>query len=122
VRVLIVDDSSAVRFMLRILLEDAGMVVEEASCGGDAIARLSETARPRLDAAVLDQRMPDVSGLEVARAIVARGPHPRLFLYTAYLHPVQAAEAAELGVTCLVKTDLDQLVADLRQEGPVAAA
>ena len=120
-RVLIVDDSSAIRFMLRVLLEDAGMQVEEASGGGEALGRLGRIAMPPLDAIVLDQRMPDVTGLEVAREIVGRGPHPRLFLYTSYLHPVQEAEAAELGVTAMVKNDLDELVLALQQTSPLAA-
>jgi CheY-like chemotaxis protein len=107
--------------MLRILLEDAGLQVEEASGGGEALGRLGRIAAPPLDAIVLDQRMPDLTGLEVAREIVGRGAHPRLYLYTSYLHPVQEAEAAELGVTTMVKTDLDQLVDALRQTGRIAA-
>jgi CheY-like chemotaxis protein len=120
-RVLVVDDASAIRFMLRILLEDAGMQVEEAASGAQALARLARPRGARLDAVVLDQRMPDITGLEVASELVARGSHPQLFLYTSYLHPVQQAEAVELGVTTLVKTDLDELVEVLRQAGRVAA-
>ena len=121
-RTLIVDDSSAIRFMLRILLEDAGIEVEESGSGAEALARLARRAAPPLDAVVLDQRMPDLSGLEVARKIVLAGAHPHLFLYTSYLHPIQAAEAAELGVRCMVKTDLDELVSALLDSGRVAAA
>lgn len=121
-RVLIVDDSSSIRYMLRILLEDAGMEVAEAASGLDAIARLANRRAPRLDAVVLDQRMPDLTGLEVAREMVLAGDHPPMFLYSSYLHPTQEAEAAELGVTALVKTDLDELVAALRATGRVAAA
>ncbi|MFL5847220.1 MAG: response regulator [Solirubrobacteraceae bacterium] len=120
-RVLVVDDASAIRFMLRILLEDAGMAVEEAGSGDAALTRLSRRRAPRIDAVILDQRMPDRTGLETAREIVAGGEHPRLFLYTSYLHPVQQTEAAELGVTTMVKTDLDELVIALREAGPVAA-
>ena len=120
-RVLVVDDSSSIRYMLRILLEDAGMEVEEAGSGLDALARLGNRRAPRLTAAVLDQRMPDLTGLEVARELVLAGDHPQLFLYSSYLHPVQIAEAAELGVTALVKTDLDELVEALRGARRVTA-
>jgi CheY-like chemotaxis protein len=113
-RVLVVDDSSAIRYMLRILLEDAGMEVEEAGSGLDALARLGNRRAAPIAAAVLDQRMPDLTGLEVARELVLAGNHPPLFLYSSYLHPAQEAEAAELGVTALVKTDLDELVDALR--------
>lgn len=120
-RVLVVDDSSAIRFMLRVLLEDAGMDVEEAGSGLDALARLGNRRAARLDACVLDQRMPDLTGLEVARELVMAGDHPQLFLYSSYLHPLQIAEATELGVTVLVKTDLDELVDALRSARRVVA-
>jgi CheY-like chemotaxis protein len=120
-RVLLVDDSSSIRYMLRILLEDAGMDVEEAACGLDALARLGSRRAPRIDAAILDQRMPDLTGLEVAREIALAGAPPKLFLYSSYLHPAQEAEAAELGVTALIKTDLDELVEALRSASRVAA-
>lgn len=120
-RVLVVDDSSSIRFMLRILLEEAGMDVEEAGSGLDALARLGNRRAKRLDACVLDQRMPDLTGLEVARELVLAGDHPSLFLYSSYLHPVQVAEAEELGVTALVKTDLDELVEALRSVPRVPA-
>jgi CheY-like chemotaxis protein len=120
-RVLVVDDSSAIRYMLRILLEDAGMDVEEADCGLDALARLGNRRAPKITAVILDQRMPDLTGLEVGRELVLAGDHPQMFLYSSYLHPVQEAEAAELGITALVKTDLDELVEALRTSGRVAA-
>lgn len=100
--------------MLRILLEDAGMTVEEAVSGDAALARLDDAGAERVDAVVLDQRMPAITGLEVAALIAERTPHPRMFLYSSYLSPDQEAEAARLGVTALVKSDLDQLVEALR--------
>lgn len=110
-RVLIVDDSASLRFMLRILLGDAGMAVEEAASGRAALERLEGPVEGRPDAVVIDQRMPDMAGLEVARRILARGAAPRLFLFTSYIQPDTEAEARDLGITTVVKTDLDRLVA-----------
>jgi CheY-like chemotaxis protein len=118
--VLVVDDSADIRFMLRILLEDAGMDVEEVPSGAAALERLAGDG-PAPDAVVLDQRMPDMTGLEVAQELVASGPHPPLVLFSAYLHPVLHDQAHELGVATVVKTDLGELIDVLRSTQGVAA-
>lgn len=115
--VLVVDDSPDIRFMLRMLLEEEGMEVEEAEGGAPALRRLAEG--PVFDAVVLDQRMPDLTGIEVARELAGRD-HPPLVLFSAYLHPALHEEARELGVRTVVKTEIDELLALLR--GTAAAA
>jgi CheY-like chemotaxis protein len=110
--VLVVDDSADIRFMLRVILEDAGMQVEEAASGEEALERLADPVG--VDAVVLDQRMPVLTGLEVAQQLVAAGGHPPMILFSAYLHPVLRAEAEELGLTTVVKTELSELVAVLQ--------
>jgi CheY-like chemotaxis protein len=119
--VLVVDDSVDIRFMLRILLEDAGMDVEEADSGNACLARLADDDADRIDAVVLDQRMPEMTGLEVAQVLTARGSHPPLVLFSAYLHPVLQATAEELGVATVVKTELAELIAVLRNAAHGAA-
>ena len=116
--VLVVDDSPDIRFMLRMLLEEEGMEVEEADGGAPALARLA--AGPAPDAVVLDQRMPDLTGMEVVRELSGRD-HPPIVLFSAYLHPELAQEARELGVTTVGKTELGELVGVLRDSLPVAA-
>lgn len=116
--VLVVDDSADVRFMLRMFLEAEGMEVEEADGGLHALRRLAEGPAP--DVVVLDQRMPDLSGIEVARELAGRA-HPPIVLFSAYLHPTLREEARALGVTTVVKTDLGELVDVLRAAVVVAA-
>lgn len=118
--VLVVDDSADIRFMLRVLLEDAGMEVEEAPSGDAALARLIDTVAP-VDAVVLDQRMPDMSGIEVARALREHGVATPLVLFSAYLHPVLHDEARSLGLATIGKTDLFALLDVLRDTQRVAA-
>ena len=110
--VLVVDDSADIRFMLRVLLEDAGMTVEEAASGDEALARLADPTG--VGAVVLDQRMPVLTGLEVAQEVVAAGGAPPMILFSAYLHPVLRAEAEELGLITIVKTELSELVGVLQ--------
>jgi CheY-like chemotaxis protein len=114
VRVLVVDDSPDIRFMLAVLLEDAGMDVEAVSSGPAAVERILDAAEPALDAVVLDQRMPLMSGLEVARAVADAGASVPTILFSAYLHPALHEEALRVGATPVVKTDLDGLLVALR--------
>lgn len=118
-RVLVVDDSADVRFMLRILLEDAEMDVEEAVSGEDALDRLADPSG--IDAVVLDQRMPGLTGLDVARAAIDHPRCPPIILFSAYLHPLLAEDAHELGLITVVKTDLAELIDVLRDLNGVCA-
>ena len=69
--VLVVDDQAAFRAVARALLErDGFQVVGEAADGATAL--LAERALRHPDVVLLDVRLPDRSGLEVARAIRAR--------------------------------------------------
>jgi DNA-binding NarL/FixJ family response regulator len=70
IRVLLVDDQSLVRAGLRVLLdgEDDIEVVGEASDGEEALALALSTPA---DVALLDIRMPGMSGIEATRRIVA---------------------------------------------------
>jgi CheY-like chemotaxis protein len=119
VRVLVVDDSADVRFMLRVLIEDAGMEVEEASSGEEALERLEDPSG--LDAVVLDQRMPGLTGLDVAREVVDDPMCPPIVLFSAYLHPMLTEDAHDLGLITVVKTDLAALIGVLQDLGAVLA-
>ena len=113
-----VDDTDAVRFTVRLLLEDAAMEVEVAASGTEALARLID---PRdLDAVVLDERMPDLSGMEVARFASQRAGCPPLVLYSGYLSREQIDEAHDLGVVTVLKGNLSELVETLRAFDNVA--
>jgi len=82
-RVLLADDHVLVRQGIRQFLEDEAdiEVVAEADDGAEAI-RLVEELGP--DVAVLDIRMPEVTGVEATRRIKARVPEVRVLILTAY--------------------------------------
>jgi CheY-like chemotaxis protein len=65
---LIVDDNEAIRESIRLLLEDAGYTILEASNGNDALTVLRESSQPLV--VLLDDRMPDLGGEEVLRAVL----------------------------------------------------
>ena len=83
VRILIADDHAVVRAGLRTLLEHHRQfhVVAEASTGEEAIRKAQEW---HPDVAVLDIRMPGISGIEACRQIVATVEGCRVIVLTTY--------------------------------------
>jgi len=68
-RVLLVEDNEAIRGAFSILLEESGYHVLAAASGAEALAEAGARG-PHL--ILLDLGLPDMSGLEVARALRAR--------------------------------------------------
>ena len=82
-RVLLADDHPGVRAGIRTLLEKASdiEVVGEAGDGFEAL-KLAEDLAP--DVLLLDIEMPQMSGVEVARKLRARGSPIRILVLSAY--------------------------------------
>jgi two-component system response regulator MprA len=81
-RILVVDDDTAVRESLRRALQLDGHEVELAVDGADALTRLGP-ATEQPDAVVLDVLMPQVDGLEVCRRVRAGGNTVPVLMLTA---------------------------------------
>lgn len=98
VRILIADDHSVVRAGLRALLEqrDNFRVVAEASTGEEAVQRAQEY---HPDVAVLDIRMPGVSGIEACRRIVETVPGCRVVMLTSYAEDELLLAAIDAGAS-----------------------
>jgi len=98
VNILIADDHSVVRAGLRALLERQGRfrVIAEASTGEEAIAKAQEL---RPDVAVLDVRMPGVSGIEACRQIVSTVPTCRVIILTSYAEDELLFAAIQAGAS-----------------------
>lgn len=96
IRILIADDHSVVRAGLRSLLEHQGhfRVIAEASTGEEAI-RFAKEHRP--DVAVLDIRMPGVSGIEACRQIKAAVPSCNVVMLTSYAEDELLMAAIQAG-------------------------
>ena len=92
--ILIADDESIIRLGLARILEEAGHTVYAAENGVAAI-RLAEGRTP--DLIILDIKMPEMDGLEAARALLDRAQVPIIFL-TAYGERELVERAARLPV------------------------
>lgn len=107
-RVLLVDDDRLVLATLAKGLRQWGYEVAEASSGEAGLKFALET---RPDIVLLDENMPRMSGLEVAKALRAQTAIPFIFL-TAYGDSEIVRQAADLGAMgYLVKPiDISQIV------------
>jgi DNA-binding NtrC family response regulator len=76
--VLLVDDNRLVRSSLAMMLEDIGYGVIEAETAEEALAVLAKTAR--IDAALVDVRLPDMDGVELAGKLRELRPDLRLVM------------------------------------------
>ena len=115
IRVLLVDDHQIVRRGIREFLEEPGdiTVVGEAENAADALALASTIA---FDVAVLDIKLPDSSGIEVARQLRAKSGSVGLLILTAYDDDPYIRAAIEAGVNGYVmkSADAEEIVSAVR--------
>jgi CheY-like chemotaxis protein len=102
IRVVLVDDDAVIRNLVRHVLEDAEseiLVVGEAADGASGL-ELWRELRP--DLTILDQHMPGLHGIDLARCILGEAATEKLLLCTAVPESV-TVEAALLGIPVLGK-------------------
>ena len=91
----VADDHPAMRAAVADVLSDYGMtVLGIAADGVEAVERI-ESAKPHV--AVVDVRMPLLSGIEVARRVAITTPDTAFLFYTAYGDRSLLAEALDVG-------------------------
>ncbi|HEY7034986.1 MAG TPA: response regulator, partial [Thermomicrobiales bacterium] len=93
-KLLVVDDEPNVLYSLEMGLADDDLAVVAARSGREAIA-LVKTEVP--DAAIVDVRLPDMSGLDVFDAVRLIDPKLPVVLITAYAATGTAIEAMKRG-------------------------
>jgi len=93
-RILVVDDEPAQRELVGGFLRKHGFDVVEAGGGSEAVARFKREA---FDLVLTDQRMPDLSGLEVLEAVRSTSPETAVVIMTAYGTIGTAVSAVKAG-------------------------
>jgi DNA-binding NtrC family response regulator len=92
--ILIIDDDLGMRETFNWALSAYGFNVSTASSGAKGIA-LGKAGR--FDLMVVDLRLPDLSGIEVIRALQSERPDVRFVLVSAFLTDFVTVEAENLG-------------------------
>jgi len=96
IRVLVVDDTLANRWVLTRVLEEGGYSVLQ----GETAAEATQMAADRPDLIVLDVRLPDGSGFDVARSLKASGQTsdiPLLLISASFTSPNERARGLDAG-------------------------
>lgn len=115
VTTLVADDDADMRLLVRSVLRRGSIdVVNEAANGTEAIERF-EACSPAPTVVLLDNQMPDLTGLEVARRIRREAPDQLIVLFSAYLSDAIVAESEAVGVSkCVPKSDALKLAEIIR--------
>lgn len=120
--VLVVDDEPDVRTLARFILERSGFnVVDEAEDGSQALERFQQLNPPPVPSVVLlDNRMPGLTGLEVAEQMLVLHPDQVIILFSAHLDRTVEEKARASGITACVSkmeaTKLPQIIRGLLPE------
>jgi two-component system response regulator FixJ len=102
--VVVIDDDEAVLDSLRVLLELEGFNVETFEQASVFLQRCEGKLPGCL---VTDVRMPDMDGLELLQALVARGPLPPVIVITGHGDVPLAVQAMKLGARDFLEKPFD---------------
>jgi DNA-binding NarL/FixJ family response regulator len=96
-RILVVDDSQAMRRGLRHLLErnPHWRVCGEACDGREAVQKAQQVDP---DVIVLDFQMPEMNGLDAAKSIRKQSPRVPILMVSMHMSPQLADEARKIGI------------------------
>jgi len=121
--VLLVDDSRAMRSMLKRMVSGLGLESVEAENGRAALEKIDQIGKPKF--ALVDWNMPEMNGLEFVKAIRSRPDMKGLALVmvTSEAEMERVAEALEAGADeyMMKPFSTDDLAEKLRALGLLAA-
>jgi len=106
IRLLLVDDHEVVRVGLRTVLHNnQGIAVVGEAASKAAAVRAVKRLKP--DIVLMDVRLPDGSGVEASREILARHPTTRFIFLTSYANDDSGLAAVRAGAHGYVIKDID---------------
>jgi two-component system chemotaxis response regulator CheY len=115
-RALVIDDSRAIRMLLRNTLRELGLEVVEAGNGREALEQMERAGDVEL--VLVDWNMPEMNGLDFVRAVRARRAYDgaRIMMVTTETEITQVALALDAGANEYLMKPFtkDVLVAKLR--------
>ena len=114
---LIVDDEDDIRLLLRLAIDGAnhGLRVAAVAATGQQALEIHTDGDVDFDVVVLDNRMPGLTGIETALALLERNPDLPIVLYSAHLDDDTRSAADQAGIrACITKGNIAELVGTLR--------
>ncbi len=94
IKILIVEDEKNQRILLKKILESEKYIVEEAEDGNKALDKFK---RIDFDIVLLDQRLPDIDGIEVLKKLKSINPIIPVIIITAFANVRDAVNAMKRG-------------------------
>jgi DNA-binding NarL/FixJ family response regulator len=122
IRVLVVDDYDLFRAGLASLLAtEPGIEVVAQASSGRAGVRLARELRP--DVVLMDLRMPDISGHEATREVIAERPATRVVVFTVLSEDEDVEAAVQAGACGFLAKDtpVEEVVSAIRAAATGAA-
>jgi two-component system response regulator PilR (NtrC family) len=93
-RALIVDDELNIRKVLRVILEENNLEVDEAASVSESVTTIKDNY---FDLAIVDLRLPDGSGIDILRTIKENSPDTVVLVITAFASTETAVETMKAG-------------------------
>jgi two-component system nitrate/nitrite response regulator NarL len=114
VRVVIADDETDVRLLLRIQLENEGFEIAAEATDGQAAIEACRATEP--DVVVLDLLMPGLNGFEAIPTLRRQQPNVAIVAYTAVAGEFVRKEMARMRIPLLLKSgNVTALAAKIRE-------
>ena len=109
-KILAVDDNPSIRHSMHFIFAGPRYEVTDAPDGDDALARL-EANSGAYDVIIVDQKMPNLTGVEVVTALRERGVQSRIIVLSAHITDEVRQTYEELGVQAIFEKppDINQL-------------
>lgn len=116
IRILLVDDEEVLADLVREILEDVGYKVTIFTSSPAALQAFS-AAPATFDLIVADEKMPEMSGTDLAQEIMEIRPSVPVILYTDFPEIAAEKKAGLLGVRAIVRKSsrMEELVASIRR-------
>lgn len=94
-RILLVDDDETIITPFQLILQNAGYQVDIALTGQQALEKLEEAD---YQVAIIDIKLPDIKGEEIARKIRKQNDDIRFIIITGYSEIADSVEAIDVGI------------------------
>ena len=121
--IFVVDDEPSMLMLAKVFLQRGGFdVVDEAEDGPQALERFQDLNPPPVPSVVLlDNRMPGLTGLEVAEQMLTQHPSQVIVLFSAHIDDAIEDKARDIGIAaCVSKSDvsrLSEIISELLEQG-----